>query len=299
MSGKSICAIILVIIAVAIFVPFGSSDHVGGTSDVVVTYGETTYNNAEYKQIVNNYFNVNNAKESVITANDVNKISSDISQRTYNSNQIFSCAMVDVSGNNNIDIDVDTSKITTVTPSMYKSALDSAGITKGHVKITSPVSATGESALAGIMQSYEESTGTKIPDKVKDAANNEIYTQSEVAQNSNASADDIAKMMDTVKEEVAKENTTDAGKITNIVNNVASNNNIQISNNDINILVNSIQQTQSVKDQASQYQSQLSGYVNSGAAQSIFDRAIAFINSIINPANTVGNTNTTNNSSNY
>lgn len=299
MSGKSICAIILVIIAVAIFVPFGSSDHVGGTSDVVVTYGETTYNNAEYKQIVNNYFNVNNAKESVITANDVNKISSDISQRTYNSNQIFSCAMVDVSGNNNIDIDVDTSKITTVTPSMYKSALDSAGITKGHVKITSPVSATGESALAGIMQSYEESTGTKIPDKVKDAANNEIYTQSEVAQNSNASADDIAKMMDTVKEEVAKENTTDAGKITNIVNNVASNNNIQISNNDINILVNSIQQTQSVKDQASQYQSQLSGYVNSGAAQSIFDRAIAFINSIINPANTVGNTNTSNNSSNY
>ncbi|WP_323736432.1 DUF1002 domain-containing protein [Methanosphaera sp. ISO3-F5] len=299
MSGKSICAIILVIIAVAIFVPFGSSDHVGGTSDVVVTYGETTYNNAEYKQIVNNYFNVNNAKESVITANDVNKISSDISQRTYNSNQIFSCAMVDVSGNNNIDIDVDTSKITTVTPSMYKSALDSAGITKGHVKITSPVSATGESALAGIMQSYEESTGTKIPDKVKDAANNEIYTQSEVAQNSNASADDIAKMMDTVKEEVAKENTTDAGKITNIVNNVASNNNIQISNNDINILVNSIQQTQSVKDQASQYQSQLSGYVNSGAAQSIFDRAIAFINSIINPTNKVGNTNTTNNSSNY
>lgn len=297
MDGKYICAIILVIIAVAVFVPFGSSDRVEGTSDVVVTYGETTYNNAEYKSIVDNYFNVNNAKESVITANDVNKISSDISQRTYNSNQIFSCAMVDVSGNNNIYIDVDTSKITTVTPSMYKSALDSAGITKGYVKITSPVAATGESALAGIMQSYEESTGTVIPEEVKDAANNEIYTQAEVAENSNASADDIANMMDEVKEEVSKENTTDGQTITNIINNVASNNNIQISNNDIDILVNSIQQTQSVQDQASQYQSELSDYVGSEEAQSLFDRIMNFVNSIIN-GNNIENLDTSNLTSN-
>lgn len=297
MDGKYICAIILVIIAVAVFVPFGSSDRVEGTSDVVVTYGETTYNNAEYKSIVDNYFNVNNAKESVITANDVNKISSDISQRTYNSNQIFSCTMVDVSGNNNIYIDVDTSKITTVTPSMYKSALDSAGITKGYVKITSPVAATGESALAGIMQSYEESTGTVIPEEVKDAANNEIYTQAEVAENSNASADDIANMMDEVKEEVSKENTTDGQTITNIINNVASNNNIQISNNDIDILVNSIQQTQSVQDQASQYQSELSDYVGSEEAQSLFDRIMNFVNSIIN-GNNIENLDTSNLTSN-
>lgn len=297
MDGKSICAIIAIIIAIAIFVPFGSSDHVEGTNDVVVTYGETTYNNAGYKSIVDNYFNVNNAKESVITASDVNKISSGISQRTYNSNQIYSCAMVDVSGNNNIYIDVDTSKITTVTPSMYKSALDSAGITKGYVKITSPVAATGESALAGIMQSYEESTGTTIPEEVKDAANNEIYTQAEVVENSNASADDIANMMDEVKEEVSKQNTTDSQTITTIINNVASNNNIQISDNDINILVNSIQQTQSVQDKATEYQSQLSDYVDSGAAQSLFDKIMNFVNSILN-GNSIENIDTSNLTSN-
>ncbi len=294
MDGKSICAIVIVIIAIAMFVPFGSSDNVNGTSNVVVTYGETTYNNGEYKNIVDNYFNVNNAKESVITANDVNKISSGISQRTYNSNQIFSCAMVDLTSNNNIDIDVDSSKITTVTPSMYKSALDSAGITKGHVKITSPVSATGESALAGIMKSYEESTGKIIPTEVKDAANNEIYSQAKVAENSNASADDIANMMDEVKEEVAKENTTNGQTITNIINNVASNNNIKISDNDINVLVNSVQQTQSVQDKASDYKNQLSSYVESGAAQSLFDRIIGFVNSIINGGNSANKINATN-----
>lgn len=294
MNGKSICAIVIVLIAIALFVPFGSSDHVGGTSNVVVTYGETTYNNANYKSFVDDYFNVNNAKETVITANDVNKISSGISQRTYNSNQVFSCAMVDLSSNNNIRIDVDTSKITMVTPSMYKSALDSAGITKGNVKITSPVSATGESALAGVMKSYEEGTGTVIPEEVKDAANNELYSQAEVVNNTNASADDIANLMDEVKDEVAKENTTDKQTIVNIVNNVASNNNINISNNDVNILANSVQQTQSVQDQASGYKDQISNYVNSSSAQSIFDRIMAFIDSLLHGGNSVSNVNSSN-----
>lgn len=299
MSTKSICAIIVVIIAIAIFVPIGSSDRVDGTSDVVVTYGETTYNNANYKSIVDDYFNAKNAKESVITASDVNKISSDISQRTYNSNQVFSCAMVDLSSNNNIRVEVDSSKITTVTPSMYKSALDSAGITKGRVKITSPVSATGESALAGIMQSYEESTGTVIPEEVKDAANNEIYTQAEVAENSEATADEIADLMDEVKEEVAEENTTDSQTIYNIVNNVANNNNIEISDSDINILVNSIQQTQSVQDKASEYQSELSGYLNSSEAQSLFDRISNFINSLLDNDININDIDTSDISSNF
>ncbi len=92
---------------------------------------------------------MSSANVKVITASDVNKISSDISHNTYNSNQILSCALVDLNGYNQIKVDVDTSKINTITPSMYQSALESAGITKGHVIITSPVSATGESALAG------------------------------------------------------------------------------------------------------------------------------------------------------
>ena len=130
MSRKTIGAIILLIIAVVIFVPVASSSQANG-ANIVVTYGETTYNNANYKNMVDSYFNVYDAKETVITASDVNKISSGISNKKYNSNQIYSCAMVDLSSSNNIRIEVDSSKITTVTPSMYKSALDSAGISKG------------------------------------------------------------------------------------------------------------------------------------------------------------------------
>ena len=280
MSRKTIGAIILLIIAIVIFVPVASSSQADGTN-VVVTYGETTYNNANYKNIVDNYFNVYDAKETVITAGDVNKISSGISNRKYNSNQIYSCAMVDLSSDNNIRIDVDSSKITTVTPSMYKSALDSAGITQGYVKITSPVVATGESALAGVMKSYEESTGVEIPQEVKDAANTEIYTESEIVENTGASADDVAKIMTEVKEEVAKQNTTDRDTIITIVNNVVNNYNINISDSDIENIVNSVQQTQSVKDQAIEYQDQIVEIVNSDEGRSIVDMVMNFINSII------------------
>ena len=286
MNGKLIGIVILIIVAGGLFIPIGSSGN-NGNNSIAVTYGETTYNNNAYKQMVDEYFENNghislkDADEKIITSNDVNRISSGISQRTYTSDQIFSCAMVDLSSNNNIDIDVD-SKITTVTPSMYKSALDSAGIKKGHVIVTSPVTATGESALAGIMKAYETATGQLIPEEVKNAANNEIYTQSEVVNNTNLSADDVAKLVDEAKEEVAKENTTDKQTIINIVNNIASNNNIQISGNDINNLADSIQQTQSVQDQAKNYQNEVSEYINSDRAKSIFDMIWNTIQSILN-----------------
>jgi uncharacterized protein YpuA (DUF1002 family) len=238
--------------------------------------------------MVDSYFNVYDAKETVITASDVNKISSGISNKKYNSNQIYSCAMVDLSSSNNIRIEVDSSKITTVTPSMYKSALDSAGISKGYVKITSPVVATGESALAGVMKSYEESTGVEIPQEVKDAANTEIYTETEIVENTGASADDVAKIMTEVKEQVASQNTTDRDTIINIVNNVVNNYNINISDSDINNIVDSVQQTQAVKDQAVEYQDQIVEIVNSEEGQSIIDMIMNFINSIIHGSSSSG-----------
>ena len=196
--------------------------------------------------------------------------------------------MVDLSSDNNIRIDVDSSKITLVTPSMYKSALDSAGISRGYVKITSPVVATGESALAGVMKSYEESTGKVIPQEVKDAANNEIYTESEIVENTGASADDVARIMTEVKEQVASQNTTDRQTIINIVNNVVNNYNINITDSDINNIVDSVQKTQAVKDQAVQYESQIVDFVNSSEGQSIIDSLMNFINSLLGRAGSSG-----------
>jgi uncharacterized protein YpuA (DUF1002 family) len=236
---------------------------------VVITYGETTHANSNYKADVDAFFknqanaDIKSASEKIITANEVNKISSTITGKTYSSSQIYSSALVDLNENDNLEVSVDKSKITTITGDMYLSALKSAGITSGHVYVTSPVSATGESALAGIMNSYEEATNVEIPDKVKEAANNEIYTQAEIVKNSDVEADELSKLVDDVKEEVEVNNVTDHTTIVNIINNYTVTNNINITNSDIENLATSIEQVQNVQGDVNSYESEVSNIINS------------------------------------
>lgn len=257
--------ILLAIAIVGLLIPAGFST---SDSQLVITYGETTYNNANYKNTVDTFF-VNNAgvdlknvDSKIITASDVNKISGSITGKTYSSDQVFSSALVDLNENDNLEVSVDKSQITTITGDMYLSALKSAGITAGHVYVTSPVEATGESALAGIMNSYEVVTDVEIPDTVKEAANNEIYTQAEIVKNSDVDADELSKMVDDVKEEVQVNNVTDHQTIVNIINNYTVTNNINITNSDIENLATSIEQIQNVQGDINNYQSQVSEVIN-------------------------------------
>ena len=272
MRKISIVMIILSIIIVGMLIPAGFSTN---DNQVVITYGETTSHNADYKSIVDAFFksqanvDLNSVNTKIITADEVNKISSTITGRYYNSNQIFSSALVDLNDNDNLEVSVDKSKITTITGDMYLSALKSAGITAGHVYVTSPVTATGESALAGIMNSYEVATNVEIPETVKEAANNEIYTQAEIVENSNVTAEELSDLVDDVKETVQEENITDHQTIVNIIYNYTVINNINITNNDIENLADSIEQIQNVQGDINNYQAEVSDVLNNTDADSI------------------------------
>lgn len=265
MQKSMIGIIILSIILVGMVIPasFSTNDN-----QVVITYGETTHHNADYKNTVDDFFekqahvDMHNIKSKIINADQVNKISTSITGKTYGSDQIFSSALVDLNENDNLEVSVDKSKITTITGDMYISALKSAGITAGHVYVTSPVTATGESALAGIMNSYEEITDVKIPEPVKEAANKEIYTQAEIVENSNVSADQLSDLVDDVKETVKEENVTDHQTIVTIINNYTVVNNINISNSDVENLATTIEQIQNVQGDLNNYTSEVSGIFN-------------------------------------
>ena len=272
MRKTTIGIVILSIILIGMVIPAGFS---GEANSVVITYGETTHANADYKANVDSFFksqsnlDLKNAAEKIITANEVNEISSSITGKTYSSNQIFSSALVDLNDNDNLEVSVDKSKITTITGDMYISALKSSGITSGHVYVTSPVTATGESALAGIMNCYEEATNVTIPETVKEAANNEIYTQAEIVENSNVSADNLSKLVDDVKETVKKDNVTDHQTIVNIIYNYTVINNINITNNDIENLANSIEQIQNVQGDINNYETKVSSVLNNTGSSPI------------------------------
>ena len=261
---RKITIAILALIVIGMLIPAGFSSD----SNVVITYGETTYANSNYKSVVDSFFksqsnlNLNNVGSKIITADQVNQISSSITGKSYDSSQILSSALVNLNDNEKLQVSVDKSNITTITGDMYISALKSAGITKGHVYVTSPVEATGESALAGIMNSYEEVTDVKIPERVKEAANDEIYTQAKVVNNSNVSADDLSKLVNDVKGQVSNNNVTDHNTIVNIINNYVQNNNINITNSDIENLANSIEQVQNVQGDVNIYKNKVSGIFN-------------------------------------
>lgn len=265
MHKNNIIIAILSIIIIGMLIPVGFS---ANDNQVVLTYGETTKNNAEYKNIVDTFFesqagiDLKGVNSKIITASEVNKISSTITGKNYNSNQIFSSALVDLNDNENLKVTVDKSKITTITGDMYISALKSVGITKGHIFVTSPITATGESALAGIMNSYEEASDVKIPETVKEAANNEIYTQAEIVNDTNVSADDLSKLVDDIKEVVKKENITDHQTIVDLINNYTIQHNINITSSDIEELANSIEQLQNIKEDIDNYQTELSNAID-------------------------------------
>ncbi len=271
MKKTAISMLIIAIIAISVIpASFSAND-----SSIVVTYGETAYMNQNYKSLVDDFFSskgfdLNNVKSQVITANDVNQISTGISGKTYNSNQIFSSALVDLTDNGEITVEVDNT-ITTISPKMYASALKSAGITSGHVYVTSPVTATGESALAGIMNSYEEATDVEIPETVKEAANDEIYTEAAIVENSNVSSEDLSKLVDDVKEEVKEKNITDTPTIVNIINDYSTTYNINISDSDIQNLAETIAKTQSVQDDANGYKEQINDFVDNNTSEFSFD----------------------------
>ena len=261
---RKITVAILALIIGAMLIPVGFS---GEANSVVITYGETTHANADYKSIVDNFFksqsnvDLNSADSKIITADQVNKISGGITGKTYDSSQILSSALVNLNDNSNLKVSVDKSKITTITGDMYISALKSAGITAGHVYVTSPVSATGESALAGIMNSYEEATDVTIPENVKEAATDEISTQAEIMNNSGVDADSLSKLVDDVKQDVSKDNVTDHDTIVNIINNKVQNNNINITNSDVENLANTIEQVQNVQGDVNHYKTQVSDFM--------------------------------------
>ncbi|MGB9979248.1 DUF1002 domain-containing protein [Methanobacterium sp.] len=234
-----------------------------GASGFAVTIGVATNSNDQWKSSVMDYFqshidkNVSTATTKLITASEVNEISQNITGRTYSSNQIYSCAMVDLSYNNGINVTVDSSKINVVTPKMYANALKSLGIQNGYVVVTSPIQASGESALAGVLKSYEVAVGAQIPDSAKQVATDTLYTETSIANQTGQSPDTIANLFEQVQNEVQKQNLQDPSQIKVIVINIANNLNINISDSQAQQIANTISNSQKVQGDLAGFKSQL------------------------------------------
>jgi uncharacterized protein YpuA (DUF1002 family) len=234
-----------------------------GVSGFAITFGEATYDNSAWKDSMMNYFqshtskNVKDATTKVITASEVNEISKDITGKTYPPSQIFSCAMVDLSYGQGIKIIVDKSKINVVTPKMYANALKSTGIENGYVVVSSPVQASGEAALTGVLKSYEVAVGAPIPENAKKAATEEIYVETQIVNQTGQNPDKIADLFGKVKDEAQSKNLQDPNQIKVIVINVANSMNINITEQQAQRIAQAVANSKKAQVDVAQFKQQL------------------------------------------
>lgn len=255
-----------------------------------ITIGEATNNNAAYKSSMLSYFqsktdkNINDAQTKVITASEVNDISKNVTGLVYPSNKIFSCAMVDLSYNEGVKVVVDKSKVRVVTPQMYANALQSSGIDRGYVVVSSPVPASGEAALAGVLKSYEMAVGTPIPEEAKKASTEELYLETQLVNQTGQSGDNIAQLFSDVKNQTEQQNLQNPEQIKVIVINVASQMNINLSDNQVQQIADSVANSQKVKANLTDFQNELQNISQNVSSSNILDQITSFIQGLFDYA---------------
>lgn len=124
-------------------------------------------------------------------------------------NKAISSAIVKYTGKG---INVELSpNIVVVSENAYRNAMTTAGIENAYVYVTAPGKVSGTAALTGILKSYEEVSGEKIPEDVKKVANEEVVVQNNVAKDVgdektndviNVVKGEMAEKMPQTKEEV-------------------------------------------------------------------------------------------------
>ncbi|MBE6499521.1 MAG: DUF1002 domain-containing protein [Methanobrevibacter thaueri] len=261
MSRIHVLCMFLIIVCLVLPVGFGND-----SDSVVITYGETTQSNLEYKGIVNDYFvnhahvDVGSTNNKIMTSKDINDLYGSVFNESFSRDQIFTTVLADLNDTNDLDVVVDSSKITLVDSDMLESALRSAGITYGRVFITSPVEDNGVMALGEILNSYESVTNMEIPGDVKKAVICEISVEASILENSNVSKKDLINLVEDVKKESVKDNISTYDDMVKLINKSVVKDNLSLCEEDVDSLSSMILFVNMQRDDARDYMLRISDF---------------------------------------
>ncbi|KKC29877.1 uncharacterized protein YpuA (DUF1002 family) [Caldanaerobacter subterraneus subsp. tengcongensis MB4] len=130
---------------------------------------------------------------------------------------------------------VDTHNITWVSKEMYANAMITAGIKDARVVVAAPFKVSGTAALTGIMKAFEEATGKKLSEEAKKTANEELVITGKLAEK--VGEEKAAELLEKVKKEVIEKRLTDENEIANVIKEVASKLNINLTEDQISQIV--------------------------------------------------------------
>ncbi|MBD7910698.1 MULTISPECIES: DUF1002 domain-containing protein [Clostridium] len=285
MKSKSfINKLMLSLLSLTIITSPFSSTKVSADSYKVVTLGADL--NQEQKNEMLKYFNVtkNDANVIEITSKEEYAALGKVATATQLGNKSISCSYVEPTNSGGLDIS--TNNLTWVTDNMIKNSLITAGIKNATVKASAPFKVSGTAALTGILKGFENSSsGEKIDDSKKEAANNEIVVTG--ALGDKLGQDDATNLINNVKKDVIKEKPKTDEELNKIVDKEVKEFKDKLSDDDINnikTLMSKINDLHldysSIKDQLNDVTKQLKDKLTSTEAKGFFSKVGDFFSGI-------------------
>ncbi|OOM76439.1 hypothetical protein CLPUN_26710 [Clostridium puniceum] len=222
------------------------------------------------------YFGVNKNDANIleVTSEEEHKYLGKVASESQLGNKSISCSYVEPTEKGGLV--VTTENLTWVNDGMIKNALITAGIQNAKVKASAPFKVSGTAALTGILKGFENSsTGKKIDENKKEAANEELVTTGDIGEK--IGANDATNLMNNIKKEIIKEKPGTEKEINKIVDKATEEYKANLSEEDIaNIKavmkkINDLDLNYSnLKDQLDDVTNQLKDKLSSAEAKGFF-----------------------------
>lgn len=192
----------------------------------VVTLGADL--SEEQKNKMLSYFGVNKDEVVILEVNNQEERAylEGIASEAQLGTKTFSCAYVEPTASGN-GINVKTANLTWLTSSMVASTLTTAGLTDANCVVASVFPVSGTGALTGIMKAFEDATGEALDEEKKELASEELIITGDLGEE--IGQDKATGVINDIKTEIIKNNTSDTNQIAETINNVTNNYNITLN----------------------------------------------------------------------
>ncbi|UQZ46536.1 DUF1002 domain-containing protein [Bacillus sp. PK3-037] len=185
-------------------------------------------------------------------------------------------------------LNVETHNISSITDEMYLNALMTAGVKDAKVYVTAPFEVSGTAALTGLIKAYEVSSDEAISEDVKQVANQELVTTSELGDK--IGDENAAALIAKIKEEFAKNGVPDnKADIEKKVDDAASDLNVTLTDSQKDQLVSLFNKMKNVDidwgqvgDQLDKAKDKISKFLDSDEGKNFIQKVIDFFVSIWN-----------------
>ncbi|MDM5359569.1 DUF1002 domain-containing protein [Peribacillus sp. ACCC06369] len=252
--------------------------------EMIVTLGENLTN--EQKNMILSEMKAPNDVEvlTVTNAEEHEYLGDYIASRLIGTKAISSSAItLEEKGTG---LKLESKNINWVSDEMYINALATAGVKDATIYVTAPIPVSGTAALTGVIKAYEISSDKKIPEDVKQAANEEMVKTAKLGDE--IGTEEASALVTKIKEEMAENPPANTEEVREVVESSAKELGIALNDDQVQSLIDLFNKLKelnidwnAVGDQLTAAKDKLSNFLESEEGQSFLDKLKEVFSSLI------------------